>query len=155
MGYAPYYSLLFYLLCGENDLQGGRRGQVGAKQRSKAQVEALRLPFWIRLCHKSIAAISLMTIIFGIYIELRGINASICVHYTSTYAYLLDCCTSFTELFFLILVGMSFALLAQFPSVGCLACRCTFPVILIKVWFEGSKRVQLFPLGFSGMLESF
>lgn len=54
-----YYSPLFYLLCGENDLQGGRRGQVGAKHGSKAQVEAFHLPFWIRLYHKSIAFLSL------------------------------------------------------------------------------------------------
>lgn len=70
-------------------------------------------------------------------------------------------------------------ILYKCPSVGGSACRCTtanfmttsysqqpiwrekagfaqmFPVTLIKVWFEGSERIQMSPLGLSGSLESF
>lgn len=95
-----------------------------------------------------------------------------CMYYMSTYAYLFDFCTSsFKNFFFLFWFG---CLLPR-----CFACRRTtanfmttsysqqpiwrekvgfaqmFPVILIKVRFEGSKRVQMFPLGLSGLLESF
>lgn len=106
-----------------------------------------------------------------------------CMYYMSTYAYLFEFCTSFTEFFLSypdLDVFCSFSqILYKCPCVGCFACRCTtpnfmttsysqqpiwrekvgfaqmFPVILIKVWFEGWKRVQMFSLGLSGLSESF
>lgn len=113
----------------------GGGGQVGAKQRSKAQVEAFRLPFWIRLYRKSIAAVSLMRIILELSSQVyMHLYVCTCMYYMCTYTYWFDFCTSsFTELFFSypgLDVFCSFSqILSKCPCVGCFACKFHYYIL--------------------------